>query len=115
MNVPVHHCYRNPQIFSGEDKLFLEWHGVVGWQLDHSELGSLRGGLYVPVERTLAWPWLRELLHPLISLFVELDFEAKGFCYGRIRNIIVSVGIISVELGHRIPKTSDLRWSNATT
>lgn len=99
MNVTVHHCNRNPQIFSGEDKLFFEWDGVVCGQLDHPELGSLRGGLYVPVERPFAWPWLRELLHPLVSLFIELDLETKGLCYGAICNIIVPVGKLQLSPG----------------
>lgn len=101
----------NPHILSREDKLLAQVSRLIRRQLNHPELCLLSWRILVPVELLLRWVWSGQLLHPLVGLLVEGNFQPKGFGDGVIRDIVVPDQIISI-MRLLDCHTRALRWPN---
>lgn len=73
MNIAIHHSHGNPQVLLRKDELLVHGPLLIRWELDHAQLGFEGRRVGVPVELGLRRVRLRELLHLVECVLMELQ------------------------------------------
>lgn len=91
VDVAVDHCNGHPHVVGDEDSLLRVWQGGVVGEFDHAQLRGETWGWGFPVEMGLHGVGTGEFLHPLKGGLVQFEFQAEGFGYRLVGDVVVAL------------------------